>query len=74
MALTPEDEAEGFALACQARAMSDLLVRVESLALTSAEKHCATIVSLERFTPDVFHLRLELEQPADYAPGQHMKV
>ena len=74
MALTPEDEAEGFALACQARAMSDLLVRVESLALPSTERRCATIVSLERFTPDVVHLRLELEQPVDYAPGQHMKL
>ena len=74
MALTPEDEAEGFALACQARAMSDLLVRVESLALPSAEKYCATVVSLERFTPDVLHLRLELGQPVDYAPGQHMKL
>jgi CDP-4-dehydro-6-deoxyglucose reductase len=74
MALTPEDEAEGFAFACQARAMSDLLVRVESLALPSTERRCATIVSLERFTPDVVHLRLELEQPVDYAPGQHMKL
>jgi CDP-4-dehydro-6-deoxyglucose reductase len=74
MALAPEDEADGFALACQARAMSDLRIRMESLALPPAESRRATVAGLERLTPDVIHLRLDLEQPVDYAPGQHMKL
>jgi CDP-4-dehydro-6-deoxyglucose reductase len=74
MALTPEDEADGFALACQARAMSDLRIRTESLALPPTERRRATIAGLDRLASDVIHMRLELEQPVDYAPGQHMKL
>jgi CDP-4-dehydro-6-deoxyglucose reductase len=74
MALMPEDEAAGFALACQAHAASDLVIRMESLALPPPARHAATIRRIERFTPDVIHLELALEASADYLPGQYMKV
>jgi len=74
MGLAPEDEAAGYAFACQARAQSDLVIRAASAALVPAERRTAAIAAIERLTPDVFHLRLELERAIDYAPGQHMKV
>jgi len=74
MALAPEDEAGGFALACQARAASDLLIRSQSLALPPTTRRSATVKSVSRLAADVFHLQLDLGEPADYAPGQYMKL
>jgi CDP-4-dehydro-6-deoxyglucose reductase len=74
MALMPEDEAQGFALACQARAASDLVIRVESLALPPTARRSATVIGTARLTPDVIHLRLDLGEPADYVPGQYMNL
>jgi len=59
MALTPEEEAAGLALACQARASSDLLIRIESAVLSPAARHIANIRAVGRFTADVIHLELE---------------
>jgi len=74
MALTPEEEAAGLTLACQARASSDLLIRIESAVLSPAARHIANIRAVGRFTADVIHLDLELPEAADYLPGQYMKV
>lgn len=74
MALTPEDEAAGFALACQARAASDLVIRMESLALPPTRRTAALVRRIERFTAEVWHLELEVTEPVDYLPGQYMKV
>jgi len=74
MGLAPEEEAEGYALVCQARAASDLVIRAASAVLPQPKRYRARVASLERFTPDVWHLGLELPEPADYLPGQYMKV
>lgn len=75
--LTPEEELEGFALACQAQPESDLVISVEP-PMACAEAACmeATIAGLELLSPSVFHLKLTL--PAGTAPvfrpGQYMDV
>jgi CDP-4-dehydro-6-deoxyglucose reductase, E3 len=74
MALSPEEEAEGYALACQARAASDLVIRVASAALAAPARYAATITGIDTFSPEVFHLRLETDMPVDFLPGQYMKV
>jgi CDP-4-dehydro-6-deoxyglucose reductase len=74
MALLPEDEADGYALACQARAASDLRIRAASAVLPQPQRYRARGASLERLAPDVWHLQLELPEPVDYLPGQYMKV
>lgn len=75
MALTPEEEAQGFALACQARATSDLAVKVASTALQDSQRHVAVITDIRPFTQDVIHLALEVPGAGmDYLPGQHMRM
>jgi len=73
MALSPEEMAEGFALACQARPTSDLAIALASTALAEPARHAAVVKGLRPFSRDVFHLELEVPE-ADYLPGQYMKV
>ena len=75
--LTPEEEEERYALACQAQPECDLVISVEPPMLL-AEPVCldATIAGLDFLSPGVIHLELTL--PADAAPvfqpGQYMDV
>jgi CDP-4-dehydro-6-deoxyglucose reductase len=73
MALSPEDEDAGFALACQARAASDLSLRVESAVLPDPQRRTALVRGVTRWTPDIYHLKLDVA-PADYLPGQYLKI
>ena len=75
MALSPEEAAEGFALACQARPTSNLVIQVASTALANPARHVAVIKEIRPLTADVIHLKLEVPDiPVDYLPGQYMKV
>lgn len=75
MALSPEEAAEGFALACQARPTSDLVIQVASTALQDAARHVAVIKDIRPLSRDAIHLRLEVPDAAlDFLPGQYMKV
>jgi len=77
MALTPEEAAEGYALACQARPLGDLCISVPSSRQSFPEPRRlpATIHRLERYSDDVIHLTLALPEPGlDYVPGQYMNV
>ncbi|WP_338880781.1 2Fe-2S iron-sulfur cluster-binding protein [Achromobacter veterisilvae] len=77
MALTPEEAADGYALACQARPLGDLRISVASSRQSFPEPRRlpATIHRLERFCDDVIHLTLALPEPGlDYVPGQYMNV
>lgn len=78
MALTPEEAAEGYALACQARALSDLSVVVPASSIAFAEPAIleAAIHRIEPLSEDVIHLTLALPADAslDYRPGQYMNV
>ena len=78
MALTPEEAQQGYALACQARPRSDLVLSVEPLVQTICEPQRATarVKALRWFTPEVANLQLELPDLPhfNYRPGQYMNV
>jgi CDP-4-dehydro-6-deoxyglucose reductase len=75
--LTPEEEEDGFALACQAQPQCDLVISVEP-ALVGAEpvRLDAVIEGLDWLSPTVINLRLNLQTESAplYRPGQYMNV
>lgn len=78
MGLMPEEAEAGFALACQARPLSDLVIEAEvqpPLAAAPARR-TAVVRGIRRFAPDVTHLTLELPDGEDfqYLPGQHVSI
>jgi CDP-4-dehydro-6-deoxyglucose reductase, E3 len=78
IALTPEEAAQGYALACQARPQTDLVLSAEPVLANSPEPQRATarVKALRWFTPAVANLQLELPDLPDfnYLPGQYMNV
>ncbi|HVL36076.1 MAG TPA: 2Fe-2S iron-sulfur cluster-binding protein [Burkholderiales bacterium] len=74
LALSPEEMAAGFALACQGRAASDVLLRVDSAVLAPPARLTATVAAVAPLGPDVFRLRLRAEAPLAYLPGQYVKL
>jgi CDP-4-dehydro-6-deoxyglucose reductase len=76
-ALTPEEQGAGYALACQAQPMSDLLIQPSRAAelVPDPERHIAIIRSLRAVSPLVTHLVLEVPAAApNYRPGQYLNV
>lgn len=77
-ALTPEEAAQGYALACQALPVSDLTLRAaRRLAPCSeAARHTATVRSVQRLGSDVLHLALAVPDEAGllYRAGQYVNV
>jgi CDP-4-dehydro-6-deoxyglucose reductase len=77
MALTPQEAQQGYALACQARPRSDLVISAEPLqAVCEPQRATARVKALHWFTPEVANLQLELPDLPDfnYLPGQYMNV
>lgn len=78
MGLSPEEESEGFALACQATPTSDIVASAEVLPSTrpTPELHRATVKSIEALSNDVVHLVLELPDDTEftYLPGQYVNI
>lgn len=74
MALSEEEAAQGYALACQARAESDLVIDVPRIELTEPSRQMAMVVDVAPLCDDVTHLQLVLPDLAAlaYRPGQHM--
>jgi CDP-4-dehydro-6-deoxyglucose reductase len=76
MALSAEEAAQGYALACQARPTSDLVIGVERTPLAEPQKQTALITDIAPYSAEVVHLSLVLPDVGDfvYRPGQHMNV
>lgn len=78
LALTPEDEDEGFALACQARPESDLLISTERPMepCSDPERYTAEVEAVEPMGRDVVHLTLALPNSESlvYRPGQYLNI
>lgn len=77
MALTPEEAAQGYALACQARPCADLTISVANTRQFAEPRRLdATVHRIASLCDDVIHLTLALppDAPLDYAPGQYMNV
>ncbi|WP_151446187.1 2Fe-2S iron-sulfur cluster-binding protein [Lacisediminimonas profundi] len=74
--LTPEEEAEGYALACQARPQSDLVIAPGRTAdaLPEVQRTSASIKAITAVTDSVLHLVLETPEPVPFLPGQYMNV
>ena len=78
MGLMPEEEAEGYALACQGRPLCDIVAEAEVRPSLLAEpERCTAIV--RKVTPlshDVTHLVLEVPEVAasTYRPGQYINL
>ncbi|MCB1499389.1 MAG: 2Fe-2S iron-sulfur cluster binding domain-containing protein [Bauldia sp.] len=78
MGLLPEEAGAGFALACQARARTDLVIEAEvrpALAQPPARR-AAVVSGIEPLADDVTRLTLELPDldRFDFLPGQHIQV
>ena len=77
-ALSEAEAEQGFALMCQARATSPLVISTTRTFATVAEpaRHVAVVEEVRQLTSEVLHLKLEipgLAAPA-WRPGQYMKV
>jgi CDP-4-dehydro-6-deoxyglucose reductase len=78
MGLTEEEDAAGFALACQARPAGDLVISTARAAEPAipARRTTATVQAITSLGPDVLHLRLALSDDEAFAfePGQYLKI
>ncbi|MBP6019036.1 MAG: 2Fe-2S iron-sulfur cluster binding domain-containing protein [Burkholderiaceae bacterium] len=78
MALTEEEAAQGYALACQARPVSDVTLSAAKKGPTFAEplRVGARLSAVQPLSADIVHLTLELpaDTPLDYRPGQYMNI
>lgn len=77
LSMTEEEHNQGFALACQARPQSDLVISVEQgPASSEAQQVEAKVVEIYLHTADTYHLKLALpsEQQLVYVPGQYLNV
>jgi CDP-4-dehydro-6-deoxyglucose reductase len=77
LALSPEEQAAGYALACQALPCSDLRLSVEpSLQCSPPARLTAAVEQVRPLTPEVLQLRLVLPEDSAvvYRPGQHLDV
>ena len=78
LALTAEEESEGYALACQAQPVSDLVISAPPPLddLPDTRRYRAVIQAVRPLGPDVTHLVLDIpgDAPVRFQPGQHMNV
>lgn len=77
LAMSEEEHAQGYALACQARAQSNLVISVDTGPKCSEPTRLSTTVAeLRMHTPDVYHLALDLpaEHGVEYAAGQYLNL
>lgn len=75
--LTPAMREEGFALLCQAKPCSDLVIEIEELPfLADPQQLPAYVKSMERLAEDVvkLHLRLPLHANMAFVAGQYIDI
>jgi CDP-4-dehydro-6-deoxyglucose reductase len=78
LALTPEEADAGYALACQARPASDLVIEPARATepLPEPARHTARVAEIRPLGPSVIHLTLDVDaaEPLVYRPGQYMNI
>lgn len=76
-ALTPDDAALGFILACQARPRSNLVVQVlasSAACKTAPAAHAATIAAVEQLSESTIGLSVDLDSAVGFLPGQYVNL
>lgn len=78
LALTHEEEAAGYALACQARPQGDIVIMPARAMADAPEaaRHAAVVRAVAQASPLVTRLVLDIPdvERVDFLPGQHMNV
>lgn len=76
-ALTADEAAQGYALACQMRPATDLVLRVAAgsdACKTKPQAHAGTVAAVERLSGTTLALRLRLDGPVNFLPGQYVNI
>lgn len=77
-ALSSEEVAAGYVLACQSAAQSDIVVMTAALAsqlrLGKPKTHTATVTGVEAVAKNTVHLKLDYADAFDFLPGQYAKL
>lgn len=79
LALTPEEESQGYALACQAIPAGNLVISPPARGLMEmppAARHPAVVTAVRPVNTQVTHLALQIPDAAslNYRPGQYMNI
>ncbi|MBF6986317.1 MULTISPECIES: 2Fe-2S iron-sulfur cluster-binding protein [Cupriavidus] len=76
--LAPDEAAAGYALACQAQPLADLVIGTarEGEACAEPARHRAVVQAVRPLSADVMHVELEVPDAGtlDYRPGQYLKL
>ncbi|MDQ0140790.1 2Fe-2S iron-sulfur cluster-binding protein [Cupriavidus necator] len=76
--LAPDEAAAGFALACQAQPLADLVISTarDDEACAEPARHRALVQAVRPLSADVMHVELEVPEAGalDYRPGQYLKL
>src|SRR3984957_21012008 len=75
--LTDNEKDEGWALLCQARALSDLVIRDQhssdrdDAAIITPQDHTVQIAAVDQLSASLWHLQLDLVNPIRFYAGQY---
>ncbi|AWN52976.1 benzoate 1,2-dioxygenase electron transfer component BenC [Methylobacterium sp. 17Sr1-1] len=76
-ALTDEEAAQGYGLACQMRPRTDLVLAVAASSEVCKTKAAALkgrVAAVRRLSDTTFGLELETEEPVGFLPGQYVNI
>ncbi|TVP70818.1 MAG: NADH oxidase [Rhodobacteraceae bacterium] len=76
-AMTEDEAAEGYVLTCQMMPQSDCVIRIPASSAackTAPEEISATVAGVDRLSETSFSLRLMLDRPMQFLPGQYVNV
>jgi benzoate/toluate 1,2-dioxygenase reductase subunit len=78
-ALTADEAAQGYILACQTRPRSDCVIRVPASSAacrTAVSKHEGTLASVQHLSDSTIHFSVDVDDPTrlGFLPGQYVNV
>ena len=76
-AMTTDEAAQGYGLACQMRAGSDMVLRIAAgsdVCKTKPGSHAGTVLGVERLSDTTLALTVALAAPVAFLPGQYVNI